>query len=270
MGHSVSSGLMTVATTLNAILKRFDMVITRYSRLERLRQRLNATSDTDIEFLLNTPSEHTPDLIRYLPQSTAQNRQDLFVLAQLNFKRGGFFVEFGATNGIDHSNTYLLEKEFGWTGILAEPALCWHEALRRNRSVAIDTECVWKESSRTVAFYETDTSDLSTIDMYRGDDLHTHKRAHGIRYDVPAISLQDLLIKHDAPTLVDYLSIDTEGSEFDILNRFDFERHKFRVITCEHNFTSARDQIFSLLSQNGYERILEGVSKQDDWYVLAK
>lgn len=270
MGHSVSSGLMTAATTLNAILKRFDMVITRHSRLERLKQRLNATSDTDIEFLLNTPSEHTPDLIRYLPQSTAQNRQDLFVLAQLNFKRGGFFVEFGATNGIDHSNTYLLEKEFGWTGILAEPALCWHEALRRNRSVAINTQCVWKESNRTVAFYETDTSDLSTIDMYRGDDLHTHKRAHGIRYDVPTISLQDLLIKHNAPTLVDYLSIDTEGSEFDILNRFDFERHKFRVITCEHNFTSARDKIFSLLSQNGYERILEGASKQDDWYVLAK
>jgi hypothetical protein len=106
--------------------------------------------------------------------------------------------------------------------------------------------------------------------MYRGDDLHTHKRAHGIRYDVPTISLQDLLIKHNAPTLVDYLSIDTEGSEFDILNRFDFERHKFRVITCEHNFTSARDKIFSLLSQNGYERILEGASKQDDWYVLAK
>ena len=106
MGHSVSSGLMTVATTLNAILKRFDMVITRHSRFERLRQRLNATSDTDIELLIKTPSEHTPDLIRYLPQSTAQSRQDLFVLSQLNFKRAGFFVEFGATNGIDHSNTY--------------------------------------------------------------------------------------------------------------------------------------------------------------------
>ena len=270
MGHSVISELMTIARTLNTILKRFDMVITRHSRLERLRQRLNATSDTDIEFLINTPSEHIPNLIRYLPKSTAQNRQDLFVLSQLNFKRGGFFVEFGATNGIDHSNTHLLEKEFAWTGILAEPAICWHRALQRNRSVAIDTECVWKESSRTVPFYETDTSDLSTIDIYRDDDLHIHKRACGIRYDVPTISLQDLLIKHNAPALVDYLSIDTEGSELDILNCFDFERYKFRVITCEHNFTSARDKIFSLLSQNGYERILEGVSKQDDWYVLTK
>lgn len=268
MKRNVSSRLMSVATRLNAILKRFDMVITRHSRLERLRQRLNATSDTDIEFLINTPSEHIHDLIRYLPKSTAQSRQDLFVLSQLNFKRGGFFVEFGATNGIDHSNTYLLEKEFDWTGILAEPGLCWHGALQRNRSVAIDTECVWKESSRTVPFYETDTSDLSTIDMYRGDDLHTHKRAQGIRYDVPTISLQDLLIKHQAPPLIDYLSIDTEGSEFDILEHFDFKRHQFRIITCEHNFTPARDKIYTLLSQNGYKRALERVSKQDDWYVL--
>lgn len=266
----MSSGMLTVGTKLNALLKRFDMVITRHSRLEALRQRLNAASDTDIEFLINTPPEHTSDIIKFLPQSTAQNRQDMFVLSQLNFKRGGFFVEFGATNGIDHSNTYLLEKEFGWTGILAEPALCWHGVLRGNRKVAIDTQCVWKESNQTIPFYETNASDLSTIDIYRGEDLHTRKRAHGIRYDVPTISLQDLLIKHNAPTLIDYLSIDTEGSEFDILNHFDFERHRFRVITCEHNFTPARDKICTLLSQNGYKRTLERVSKQDDWYVLVK
>jgi FkbM family methyltransferase len=259
---------MTVATRLNALLKRFDIAITRHSRLEALRQRLNAASDTDIELLINAPPEHISDIIRYFPQSTAQSRQDIFVLAQFAFKRGGFFVEFGATNGIDHSNTYLLEKEFGWTGILAEPAHCWHGALRRNRKVTIDTQCVWKESNQTVPFYETNASDLSTIDIYRGEDLHAGNRAHGIRYDVATISLQDLLIKHHAPPLIDYLSIDTEGSEFDILKHVDFERHKFRIITCEHNFTPARDKIYTLLSQNGYKRTLERVSKQDDWYVL--
>jgi FkbM family methyltransferase len=261
---------MTVATRLNAWLKRFDIAIMRHSRLEALRQRLNAASDTDIDLLINTPREHISDIIRYFPQSTAQSRQDIFVLAQLAFKREGFFVEFGATNGIDHSNTYLLEKDFGWTGILAEPALCWHGALRRNRKVAIDTQCVWKESNQTVPFYETDASDLSTIDVYRGEDLHTPTRTHGLRYDVPTISLQDLLIKHKAPRLIDYLSIDTEGSEFDILRNFDFGRHRFRIITCEHNFTQARDKICNLLSRNGYKRILEHVSRQDDWYVSGR
>ena len=51
--------------------------------------------------------------------SKSQLKQDIFVLLETGFKRNGFFVEFGATNGIDLSNTYLLEKRFGWNGILA-------------------------------------------------------------------------------------------------------------------------------------------------------
>ena len=51
----------------------------------------------------------------------SQIYQDIFVLYTLNWKRNGFFVEFGATNGFDLSNSYLLEKDFGWKGILCEP-----------------------------------------------------------------------------------------------------------------------------------------------------
>ena len=52
----------------------------------------------------------------------SQIGQDLFALYALDWKRSGYFVEFGATNGVDLSNTFLLEKDFAWTGILAEPA----------------------------------------------------------------------------------------------------------------------------------------------------
>lgn len=44
------------------------------------------------------------------------------MLSELDFKRDGFFVEFGATDGFQGGNTYLLEKEFGWRGIVGEPA----------------------------------------------------------------------------------------------------------------------------------------------------
>jgi hypothetical protein len=70
--------------------------------------------------------------------SKSQYKQDLFVLTQLGFKRNGFFVEFGATDGVELSNTYILEKQFDWSGILAEPAKCWHEALERNRKAFIE------------------------------------------------------------------------------------------------------------------------------------
>ena len=68
--------------------------------------------------------------------SHAQMFQDLWALFETDMKRGGYFVEFGATDGREISNTYLLEKDYGWQGILAEPNPVWHDALRTNRAVA--------------------------------------------------------------------------------------------------------------------------------------
>src|SRR2546430_17225098 len=65
--------------------------------------------------------------------SYAQRFQDLLVLFLMNGKRDGFFVEFGATNGRDLSNTFMLEQHFSWKGLLAEPANCWHTGLKANR-----------------------------------------------------------------------------------------------------------------------------------------
>ena len=78
-----------------------------------------------------------------------------------------------------------------------------------------------------------------------------------------------MLDKYNAPREIDYLSIDTEGSEFDILSHFDFNKYQFRVITCEHNFAPQREEIFSLLTRNGYLRKFENISNVDDWYVKA-
>jgi len=89
-------------------------------------------------------------------------------------------------------------------------------------------------------------------------------------YDVTTLSLVDMLDKYNAPKHIDYLSIDTEGSEFDILSAFDWDKYKIDVITCEHNFTAYRQKIYDLLIDKGYERVLPELSKFDDWYILKK
>jgi FkbM family methyltransferase len=252
---------------VKSLLASFDIDIVRKSTFHRLYERSEAAYELD--FLHAFPVEDAARMFRYLPLSKSQLRQDLFALASLGFKEAGYFVEFGATDGVKLSNTHLLEKHFGWTGILAEPGRTWREALQANRTAIIDTRCVWSTSGATLTFNEVDAAELSTISTFGRDDGHRAARRRGRQYEVETISLNDLLAAHNAPPDIDYLSIDTEGSEYDILQAVDFDRYRFKVITCEHNHTTSRQKIFGLLTSRGYRRVMEQVSRWDDWYVLG-
>ncbi len=111
--------------------------------------------------------------------SRAQILEDLWVCYELSEKRDGFFVEFGSTNGLKNSNTWLLEKKFGWSGILAEPNPIWHPELAANRNVSIDHRCVSSQSHNTVTFIATDDvePELSSIaDFSQGDHFSEVRR----------------------------------------------------------------------------------------------
>ena len=151
-----------------------------------------------------------------------------------------------------------MEKEFGYIGILAEPNPNQRKNIQKKRNAIIVEECVWAQSGASVNL--TDDGDLSTVDLIKDNKFS---------FTVKTISLTDMLEKHNAPSLIDYLSIDTEGSEFDILSSHDFSKYNFSVITVEHNYTEKREKIFKLLSKNGYLRKYEELSMQDDWYILA-
>jgi len=241
---------------------------TIYSYGEQIMQQERSRIQSALDVLRSYQTETMDQLINELVFAQSQIGQDLFVLSELQLKRDGFFVEFGAASGKELSNTYLLEKRYGWTGILAEPARRWHQAICDNRSCAIETDCVWSKTGESFIFNEVLGAELSTLDQFSNFDLHASQRTGGKKYDVKTISIMDMLRKFEAPGVIDYLSIDTEGSEYDILQSIDYDRYKFKVITCEHNFTSSRGQIFSLLSSHGYVRKLENISQFDDWYVL--
>ena len=82
------------------------------------------------------------------------------------------------------------------------------------------------------------------------------------------MSLNDLLEEYSAPDSIDYLSVDTEGSEYEILSAFDFDRRQIRVITVEHNYDGdQRNRLHGLLVERGFVRVLEDTSAWDDWYV---
>jgi FkbM family methyltransferase len=199
--------------------------------------------------------------------SNSQLFQELFVLAILGFKRNGIFIEVGGTDGKLLSNSSYLEK-LGWKGIIIEPARVWHTDLRKNRSCILDFRAASNESGLQVSFSETAKPELSTITSMKPNDYWAQDRLDSIDYQIETVTINDVLTENGLPTSLDYLSIDTEGSEYDVLRGCNLAKYSFQVITIEHADNQIkRASINRYLRNLGYRRVLEGYTLWEDWYV---
>ena len=259
-------------TSILSSLSKFNLVIVRRDSYLNHKKRseeffLNSRDGSDFFFfqsLLEKKPSGVLEALNLIGESKAQLRQDLLVLWLLDFKRDGVFIEFGATDGVDLSNTYLLEDKYGWSGILAEPALIWHEKLRTNRKCVVDFHAISSSSGELLDFFEAEDARFSVFGNI-GSAQKSIKYTKS--YSVRTKTLLDLIEENNLPNVIDYISIDTEGSEFDILNSFNFDKYAFRVLTVEHLNTTEQDKIFKLLTSKGYARILSNISSFDDWFI---
>lgn len=198
--------------------------------------------------------------------------QVLWILFIFDCKKSGYFVEFGACDGVLFSNTNLLEKDFGWTGILAEPNRSYKNEIGKNRKARIHYGAVWSKSGESIEFAEITAGGLSGIySTFRGSGGALNKRESlGIkRYMVETISLNDLLNDHNAPIDFDLLSIDTEGSEFEILNNLDLKKYRPKVILVESDGSqNDAKQFENLLSGYGYKSVGSAINDEKNiWFV---
>jgi FkbM family methyltransferase len=198
--------------------------------------------------------------------SYSQLGQDLAVLKFYNNKENGFFVEVGANDGITLSNTYLLEHHFKWKGICCEPIPEKYEQLLKNRQNSVNyKEAVYNQSGLTLAFDIANNSDLLSGIMEHIDKHKNLVEANKTTIQVQTISLLDVLDTANAPSFIEYMSLDTEGSEFEILKNFNFEKYTFGLIDVEHNYVEPRrSEIRNLLLSKGY--IYVGENHWDDMY----
>ncbi len=231
------------------------------------------------------PNSKQEKVFNLLSKSKSQLGQDIFVSAYSNKDNKNFFVEFGATDGITNSNTYMLEKELNWNGILIEPAKIWHEELIINRNCLIDKRCIFTKSGEKMEFLTVNSNKngpviyngkdpepgLSSLKIYADNgDWASKVRIENSKKDiVETVTLNDLLDFYNAPQEINYLSIDSEGSELDILKNFDFSKRRIKIISVEHNYhRSNRRKIYELLINEGFKRVYKELSKFDDWYIL--
>lgn len=105
----------------------------------------------------------------------SQLGQDLWVLERSGDNTGGFFLEFGATDGVLLSNTGLLEQHFGWHGLCAEPNPRFFPQLQANRRCQVSDQYIGATTGDTVDFLLADAYGGSTTHM--DEDNNATRRA---------------------------------------------------------------------------------------------
>lgn len=235
---------------------------------------------------------------------TSQNFQDAWVLYELYKKynntdfltiitpEGGyrsnpdlFYVEFGAADGNYMSNTHLLQS-LGFKGILAEPnPIFWDDlnSCRGNENRLhpdkpifrnhISHDCISDTTGEFVKLLCTEDPLHSTMEEFQYSDYNGATRENNVTsYWSKTSTLYDLLKKYNAPKNITYISMDTEGSELKILDKFFRENdiYNVKMWTIEHNFTKNREWIYDLMIQKGYIRKFTEFSRWDDFYIRVE
>ena len=209
-------------------------------------------------------------VLENLSKSASQLQQDLVaqflssvIIKKLPPETSAYFVEIGANDGKYLSNTFTLEKIFGWNGLLSEVNSSLTQTLFHNRPKSkIDVRAVDEISGVKKCFKRSKNSEYSALE---GFSVHTDQFIDSISELVETINLTDLLEECKSPKCIDFLSIDTEGNEFDILKGLNFNLFRFNYIAVE--VSRNQEEIAEILASNGYVRILEEVSLWDQWWI---
>lgn len=193
-------------------------------------------------------------------------------------KRNGFYIELGANDGLSQSNSLFFERYRGFTGILIEPAPSNYLACVRNRSPKNKIFCNACVSSEYQEKYvDLEYADLMSVSVNLKldlPDIEKHllegsnfmKRSERkYKFGAIARTLSDIIYEADAPKCIDFLSLDVEGAELEVLRGIDFSAHRINYILVEARNIEA---VGKFLHTKGYE-IVEKLSPHDYLFKLS-
>jgi FkbM family methyltransferase len=192
----------------------------------------------------------------------SQIGQDKWVQSVLQNKQGGYFVELGACDGVEFSNTLFFERELNWKGICIEPNDDYFLNLTKNRKCHTINARAFSEEGHEVNF-----SMCGTVGGITDENIGPFTDKNRI-VKKTTTTLGKILDSFNAPNVIDYLSLDVEGQEYNILKTFPFDKYKFRCITVEHNepHVGPKQQMLirEILEKNGY-KFVKGNDDVNNW-----
>lgn len=175
--------------------------------------------------------------------------QDKWIIEDIfNFKKGGFFLDLAAGDGVNISNTYILEKKYGWKGICIEANNTFFKKLKFNRNCICINACI-DDSEKKVKFTKASRGIIGgIIDESTDNSNLVDSNAFDYKRTVPLVKI---LEKNNAPKIIDYFSLDVEGVEYRILKNFPFNKYKFLAMNIER----PNKKLSELLKKNGYIKV---------------
>ena len=181
----------------------------------------------------------------------SQYKQDFWVDKLLKKKTDGFFLDIGANDGVTLSNSYFFEKNRRWKGICVEPIDDVYNKLIQNRNCFAVNYCASDKNGEEVFFrIQGDNEMLSGIKS-EYHELHWKRIVKDVEAKgdqifesiVNCVTVNDIL-QQQGSKIIDFFSIDTEGSELKILKAIDFNRFEFSIICVENNYNEKELEIF--------------------------
>lgn len=189
----------------------------------------------------------------------SQCGQDKFVHENFFKNRtNGIFIDIGAHDGISFSNTYFFEKQLGWTGICIEPIPHIFEELQKNRNCLCICGCITTEDNTVQHFlHVSGYAEMLSGLISKYDERHKNRitfenKRYGGTCEIIDVSCYNLnkILEKEKITHVNFLSLDTEGGEFEILQNIDFSKYQIDVITVEDNYKT--DPFIPFLEKKGF------------------
>lgn len=149
--------------------------------------------------------------------------------------RDRFFIDLACADGVEINNTYFLEKNLGWKGILFEPNPVFHSNISEFRTSPLITKCVTDAEGDRVPFRLDNgmlggivSDDTDNNSQLRGGELST-----ATVVELETTTLATELRSLEAPQVIDFMSLDVEGAEWLVLRNFPFDDYRFRAIVIE-------------------------------------
>jgi FkbM family methyltransferase len=208
---------------------------------------------------MQTKPPKTKKRKRYYRESYSQEGEDMILASVFEGQRDGFFVDVGAHHPKRFSNTYRFYSR-GWRGINIDATPGCMKAFRRSRPEDINLEAAVSDSVQTLNFYLFNEPALNTFDRALATERHGFLHFQIVReVAIQTVTLRSLLDLHlQAEKPIDFLNVDVEGLDLQVLKSNDWDRYRPKVVLVEDNTIKAWNEIANsptvqFLTENGYE-----------------